>query len=59
MAGAGRRLGALAIFAVLLFNFPLLAVAERAGRGFVPFYLFAAWGLVIVLVRAFGRRTGE
>lgn len=57
----GKRLIALFLFGVLLFNFPLLAVVE-AGRqvlGLPPLvvYLFAAWiGLILLLARIVERR---
>lgn len=60
----GRRLIAIFLFGVLLFNFPLLGTVDAIrGPGGLPFtvvYLLAAWALVIVLLRwvAAGRRRG-
>ena len=62
----GRRLRhrqvALVIVAALLFNAPLLAIADRLtlppGVPLTPFYLFAAWLLVILLCALNMRRHG-
>ncbi len=62
----GRRLRyrqvALVIVAALLFNAPLLAIADRLallpGVPLTPFYLFAAWLLVILLCTLNMRRRG-
>ena len=63
----GRRLRhrqvALVIVAALLFNAPLLAIADRLtllpGVPLTPFYLFAAWLLVILLCALNMRRRGS
>jgi hypothetical protein len=34
----------------LIFSWPILTILEPTRNGFVFFYLFAAWGLVIVLL---------
>lgn len=51
---SGARLGAVAVLAFVLFNFPFLAVADKPLRVLgVPLlwaYLLAAWVLVIALV---------
>jgi hypothetical protein len=57
----GARLVGLFLLGCLLFNYPLLAVANvRAAFLGVPVlyaYLFAAWGLLIVLVAFIMERT--
>ena len=57
----GARLVGLFLLGCLLFNYPLLAVANvRATLLGVPVlyaYLFAAWGLLIVLVAFIMERT--
>ena len=49
----GQRLGAIFVLGVLLFNYPLLAVFDRADRVFgIPLLyadLFTAWALLIAL----------
>ena len=51
---SAARLGAAAVLAFLLFNFPFLAMADKPLRVLgVPLllvYLLAAWALVIALV---------
>lgn len=58
----GQRLLALFMFGWLLFNYPLLALFERAGEWFglpaVYAYLFAAWALLILLMAAIVRGSG-
>jgi hypothetical protein len=45
-----RYLFAILILALLLFNAPLVIVMDEVGGGgFLPAYLFLAWGLVIAL----------
>ena len=45
-----RYLFAILILALLLFNAPLVIVMDEVGGGgFLPGYLFLAWGLVIAL----------
>ena len=62
MAEAERRDRRLALFlaAVLLLNFPVLAVVDRitlgSGAPLTPYYLFAAWGVVIALAALVARR---
>jgi hypothetical protein len=34
----------------LIFSWPILTILEPTRNGFVFFYLFAAWGLVIILL---------
>jgi len=50
----GQRLVALSMLGCLLFNYPLLALFNRPGFLFgIPVlyaYIFAAWGLLILLV---------
>lgn len=50
----GRRLIAVFLLGLVLLNFPLLAVIEAAGTWFglppLAVYLFAAWGLLILLL---------
>ena len=50
----GARLGAVAVLAFVLFNFPFLAMADKPLRVLgVPLlwaYLLAAWALVIALI---------
>jgi len=56
------RLVGLFLLALLLFNYPLLAVFNRDGAVFgVPVlyaYLFAAWSAVIALAALLVRRLG-
>jgi hypothetical protein len=51
---SGARLGAVAVLAFVLFNFPFLAMADKPLRVLgVPLlwaYLLAAWALVIAVV---------
>ncbi len=56
------RLVALALTALVLLNFPTLALVDRAVLGGVPilpFYLFAVWGAVIGLAAWLIERPGE
>lgn len=48
-----RKPGLQAFFAslfFLIFSWPLLTILETKRNGFVFFYLFVAWGLLIVLL---------
>ena len=53
-AGHGQRLVALFPLGVALFNFPLLALFDRAATAFgIPVlyvYIFCAWALLIALI---------
>ncbi|MCL6607123.1 MAG: hypothetical protein K6T74_03415 [Geminicoccaceae bacterium] len=56
------RLAALALVALVLFNFPTLAVVERIVAGDVPllpFYLFGVWAVVIGAAAWLIERQGE
>ena len=52
--GKSQRLVALFLLGALLFNYPLLALFNRAGEAFgVPVlyvYIFSAWALLIALL---------
>ncbi|MDX1542015.1 MAG: hypothetical protein R3349_11500 [Geminicoccaceae bacterium] len=54
----GRRLIAIFLFGLLLFNFPLLRIVDEIeGPGGLPLtvvYLFGAWALIIVLLWRIG-----
>jgi hypothetical protein len=39
-----------ACLVLLIFSWPILTILESTGHGFVFFYLFGAWGVVIVLL---------
>ena len=56
----GRRLIAVFLFGVLLFNFPVLRIVDSLpGPGGLPLtivYLFAAWALIIVMLWRIGGR---
>jgi hypothetical protein len=58
--GAGERLALTFLVGVLLINFPILAIFNRADRlGGIPvlyLYLFAVWTLAIVAAFLVGRR---
>ena len=49
-----RRMMVLAILAVALFSYPLLAIvdgiARAHGHWWLPVYMFAAWALIILLI---------
>lgn len=51
---AGQRLVAVFLIGLLLFNFPLLSLFDRAellfGLPLLHVYLFLAWGVLIALV---------
>lgn len=57
------RLLALALVALVLLNFPMLAVIDRLALGglpLLPFYLFLAWGAVIAVAAwSIERSDGE
>jgi hypothetical protein len=56
------QLVALALVALVLFNFPTLAIVERIVPGDVPllpFYLFGVWGAVITAAAWLIERQGE
>jgi len=56
------RLVALALVALVLFNFPTLAIVERIAPGGVPllpFYLFGVWAAVIAAAAWLIERQGE
>lgn len=56
------RLVALALVALVLFDFPTLAVIDRIRLGdlpVLPFYLFLVWGTVIALAAWLVERPGE
>ena len=40
----------IACLVLLIFSWPILTIIEPMRNGFVFFYLFAAWGLVIILL---------
>lgn len=56
----GERLVAVFLAGVLLFNYPVLAVFNRAAEVFgiplVYVYIFTAWGGVIALLATIARR---
>ena len=56
----GKRLIAVFLFGLLLFNFPVLRLVDALpGPGGLPLtvvYLFAAWALIIVLLWRIGGR---
>jgi hypothetical protein len=58
-----ERLIGLCLLGVLLFNYPLLALFNRAtlvgGVPLVYAYIFAAWALLIALIAAVVRRNGR
>lgn len=56
------QLFALALVALVLFNFPTLAIVERiapAGAPLLPFYLFGVWAAVIAAAAWLIERQGE
>ena len=54
------RLVACAVLALVLFDYPLLAVLADGGSVLgvpvLPLYVFTAWGLVVVLAARLARR---
>jgi hypothetical protein len=59
----GRRLVGLFLLGILLFNFPLLTLFNRPalalGIPVLYLYLFAAWSLLILLMRIISRGKPE
>ena len=55
----GRRLVGLFLLGMLLFNFPLLSLANRPvlvlGLPLLYLYLFGAWSLIILLIHLISR----
>jgi hypothetical protein len=58
-----ERLVALCVLGALLFNYPLLALFNRAtligGIPLIYAYIFAAWTLLIALLAIVARRAGR